>query len=263
MFARILVVFLAIWLCSAWRPPSSRQVLRTLATLGLGLGLSSGPVLADDSEPLSLAQQLRQIQAQKVAEQKARLDSQDHDLLSQELLLPEGELLARGTLTLVSDKLDLKAFPLGYDMAENLDPKFASPNSRLFLLCVGRDSTIPIAARSIPLAELHFPMAFELKTKDLLFPYTAAAWLASPNHVDTVAVTAFLTPEDKLSVANPSIRAGFGLSDPVSFAGKMTRATAPITVGSGDPIDTGLFTASEIALLTQVDAGIAKNSNSK
>lgn len=160
---------------------------------------------------------------------------------------------------MVIDKTDPRTFPYGLECADALDAKFSSPSSRLYLLVVGQDSTQPLAAKSMPLANLKFPLVYEVETKDLLFPWNREAWVASPNHLDTVAVSAFFTPEESLSRPNPSIRVGFALSEPKQFAGKVTRSNADIKLGTGEPVDTRLFNANEIAILEQVDSGIIKN----
>jgi len=260
-----LLLLLALVLAAgadAWNLGQARRAVASLS-VGLGLGLGSVQQLpalaAEEAAPSSLVQQLREMQEKRVVEQRKRLESDDQRLLSSELLLPEGALLARGILTVVSDKWDSKVFPLGFETAASLDTRFSDPSSRLFVLCVGRESSIPVAAKSFPLKDIQFPFVFELLDSDLLFPYTKEAWLASPSRVDTVAITAFFTPESKLSIANPNIRVGFALSEPVQFAGKLTRSTAAIRLGAGEAVDTSLFTPAEIALLQAVDDGIAKN----
>lgn len=231
--------------------------------VGLGLGLMiTGPPLQSIAEEATFAQQLRAMQEVRTTQQRLRLEEEDHEMLTRELLMPEGALIARGVLTLESSKMNPETFPLGLETADALDPIFANPNARLFILCVGRESTTPLAAKSMPLAGLKFPLMYEVEDKDLLFPYTAQAWRESPGHLDTIAVSAFLTPEDKLSVPNPSIRVSFALNEPKNFAGKLTRGNADIKVGAALPVDTAKFTEEEVAVLKKVDDGIAKNMGS-
>lgn len=220
-------------------------------------------VQSSSSDVPSFAEQIKEVQAKKSDEQKLRLQQQDQDFLAKELLMPEGNLVARGIITVLCDNTNPKIFPYGFDTADAIDLKFAEPSARLFLLAVGREGSLPLAAKSYPLKNLRFPMVFEIEAKDLLFPYTKDAWMASGNRLDTIAVSAFLTPESSLSTANPSIRVGFGLSDPQTMAGVLTRSTAQIKLGLGEPVDTRLFTAQEIELLQGVDNGIARNMSPK
>ena len=158
------------------------------------------------------------------------------------------------------DNIDSKVFPLGFVSAGDLDPAaFDTPSSRLFVLAVGRDGNIPLAAKSIPLKGTEFPLVIELETKDLLFPYTNEAWMQSANRMDTIAVSAFLSPNDKISVPSSAVRVSFALSDPLTMAGKLTRSTAKLQLGPGKPLDVSLFTQEEINLLKSVDDGIERN----
>jgi hypothetical protein len=242
----------------SWRVGLLRKaVTASLVAASLGGG-AIGPIAvhAEDASP-SLSAQLKDLQAAKSMEQSKRLQENDQELLAKELLMAEGQLIARGTVKVVCDKMDVSRFPNGFETADAIDPELAK--GKLFLLAVGREGTLPLAARSIPLEGLQFPLVWEITWSDLLFPYTQEAWLNSANRLDSIGVTAFLTPEQKLAIPNKAIRAGFALSDPVQFAGKITRSTATIQIGAGEPLDTSLFTPVETQLLTAVDDGIARN----
>lgn len=214
-------------------------------------------VLAAESN--ALAQQLQLLQTKNSENQQALLQQQDQEMLTKELLMADGQLIARGVVMITCDNIDQKVFPLGFISASDLDASFDSANSRLFILAVGREGSIPMAAKSYPLKNLQFPISFELEDKDLLFPYTKEAWLTSGNRADTIAVSAFITPNSKISLPSSSVRVGFGLSDPLTMAGKLTRSSAQIRVGPGRPLDVSLFTQAEIDLLAAVDSGIERN----
>lgn len=124
----------------------------------------------------------------------------------------------------------------------------------LIILGVGREGGAPLAAKKVPLEGVKFPYVFSLETKDLLFPYTASAWEDSNNSKDTVAVSAFLCPTGVLATPDPAVRVGFGLSDPVTMAGVLTRSTAKISVQN--KLDQKLYTQEEVAVLSGVDTGL-------
>jgi hypothetical protein len=96
---------------------------------------------------------------------------------------------------------------------------------------------------------------FELRSDtDLLFPYTEDAWVKSSNAKDTIATTAIITTSNALATPANTERYGFGLSDPVTFAGTLTRSAAMITVNG--KIDSTLYTTEEIDLLSGVDRAL-------
>jgi hypothetical protein len=93
---------------------------------------------------------------------------------------------------------------------------------------------------------------FELKSDtDLLFPYTEEAWVQSTNAKDSIATTVILSSSNALSQPANNERYGFALSDPMTFAGVLTRSSA--TIGVSGKIDSNLYTKEEIALLAGVD----------
>ena len=58
-----------------------------------------------------------------------------------------------------------------------------------------------LIAKSLKLSNLQFPVPFQLTTDDLIFPYNADIWRQSPLSKDTIAVTAILDSDGKLSTA--------------------------------------------------------------
>ena len=152
------------------------------ATLTVASILSSSPLvsLADDST--SLQEQLRGVAAKQVEDQKTRIEKAEQELMSKELLYPDGRLIGRGIIKLNPEgtsaqlKTFQSSFPYGYSDGPALDPAFEDEQSTMFILAVGRDGP-PLAAKRIKIKDLDFPIAFELTCDDLVFPYTPDAWL--------------------------------------------------------------------------------------
>ena len=69
-------------------------------------------------------------------------------------------------------------YPDGYTDIKFLDPNLQ--NSKLFITVIGKGS-LPVASKKINnIQKLSFPLAFEITSEDLLFPYNLDAWLKSP-----------------------------------------------------------------------------------
>ena len=69
-------------------------------------------------------------------------------------------------------------YPDGYTDIKSLDPNLQ--NSKLFITVIGKGS-LPVASKKINnIHKLSFPLAFEITSEDLLFPYNLDAWLKSP-----------------------------------------------------------------------------------
>ena len=223
------------------------------ATLTVASFLSSPLVsLADEGGPASFQEQLKGVAAKQVEDQKARIEKAEQDLMSKELLYPDGRLVGRGIIKLNPEGTSnqLKAFqtsfPYGYPDGPALDPAFEDEQSTMFILAVGRDGP-PLAAKRIKIKDMDFPIAFELTCDDLVFPYTPDAWLASPNSHDTIALTVILTPGNVLAAPNAAGRVGFGLSEPAKVAGAFSRTTADISLAA--KLDGKLYTNEEIVSL--------------
>ena len=257
----VVLIVIVLASCTAWKVPTPRMVRtavqKTIASVGLATLIL--PLVVMGEEKNVLAQQLQLLQTKNSENQAVFLAQKDQEMLTKELLMADGQLIARGVIMITCDNIDQKVFPLGFISASDLDASFDSASSRLFVLAVGREGSIPLAAKSYPLKDLQFPLVWELEAKDLLFPYTKEAWLTSGNRADTIAVSAFITPNAKIGLPSSSVRVGFGLSDPLTMAGKLTRSSAQIRLGPGRPLDVSLFTQAEIDLLAAVDAGIERN----
>lgn len=93
--------------------------------------------------------------------------------------------------------------------------------------------------------------------------------MKSSNAKDTIATTAIISSSSLLSQPANNERFGFGLSNPITFAGVLTRSSAAISVTG--KIDSSLYTKEEIDLLAGVDreissklaASLASNEKSK
>ncbi len=160
---------------------ATRQLTATVALLSV-----LGSPLACLAEESTLASQLKDVVAKQVSEQKTRIEAEEQQLMTQELLYPDGKLIGRGIVKLVPNadtpnqlKAFQASFPYGYPDAAALDPAF-SEEGTMFVLAVGRDGP-PLAAKRIKTKDVAFPIAFELTSSDLVFPYTPEAWIASPN----------------------------------------------------------------------------------
>jgi hypothetical protein len=198
---------------------ATRQLTATVALLSV-----LGSPLACLAEESTLASQLKDVVAKQVSEQKTRIEAEEQQLMTQELLYPDGKLIGRGIVKLVPNadspnqlKAFQASFPYGYPDAASLDPAF-SEEGTMFVLAVGRDGP-PLAAKRIKTKDVAFPIAFELTSSDLVFPYTPEAWVASPNSKDTIALTVILTPGNVLAAPSAAGRVGFGLSEPSQVAG--------------------------------------------
>lgn len=200
-----------------------------------------------------LVDQLQELQSVNVEKQKADLERQETEMMTKELQYPPGKLIARGIITLSTDGLRATEFPYGLESASLIDSDFGNDDAALFILAVGREGP-PVAAKKIKLASLTFPLVFEITTDDLLFPYTPEAWEESSLSKDSVAVTAIMNSQGKLSIPNAVQRIGFAISEPTVFAGTPQRTSASISVAS--KIDTRLYTTEELGILSGIDDGL-------
>eukprot|EP00597_Dinobryon_sp_UTEXLB2267_P018121 CAMPEP_0201097948 /NCGR_PEP_ID=MMETSP0812-20130820/7005_1 /ASSEMBLY_ACC=CAM_ASM_000668 /TAXON_ID=98059 /ORGANISM="Dinobryon sp., Strain UTEXLB2267" /LENGTH=243 /DNA_ID=CAMNT_0047353113 /DNA_START=129 /DNA_END=860 /DNA_ORIENTATION=- len=200
----------------------------------------------------SLQSQLKALQQDRVLQQKQQLEEKQQNLLTKQLQYPEGRLISRGVIILTAG--DPVTYPYGFTSAADVDPQFASDTSTLFILGVGREGP-PLAAKSYPLKDIQFPFVFELlSNEDLLFPYTEDAWLKSDNAKDSIATTAILSSSNQLSAPANTERYGFGLSEPITFAGVLTRSST--NIGVTGKIDSSLYTQEETDLLAGIDRAL-------
>eukprot|EP01036_Dinobryon_divergens_P025848 gene25851-34436_t len=262
----VLSLIIAVWVSGVNSTAFNNvAILRRIKTTFCSIGVSSAivgasiidfagfaPAHASEYNSIEIAgdtlqNQLKSLQQQKVLNQRQALQEKEQTLLTKALQYPEGRLIARGVIILSPQQSE----PYGFTSAGDLDPAFTSDTASLFILGVGREGP-PLAAKRIPLKNLEFPLVFELKSDtDLLFPYTEEAWVQSTNAKDSIATTVILSSSNALSQPANNERYGFALSDPMTFAGVLTRSSA--TIGINGKIDSNLYTKEEIALLAGVD----------
>lgn len=199
--------------------------------------------------------QLQELQSVNVEKQKLDLEKQETEMMTKELQYPAGKLIARGVITLSTDGLKSSEFPYGLEKASLIDSEFGKDNAALFILAVGREGP-PVAAKRIKLAEQSFPLVFEITTDDLLFPYTPQAWEESSLSKDSVAITAIMNSQGKLSNPEAVQRIGFAISEPTVFAGTPQRTSASISLAG--KIDTRLYTTQELDILSGIDDGLER-----
>jgi len=234
---------------SKWIHNAQRKIIASIASAIMVS--NSLPAFAEES---SLQDQLRVLQTMQTSQQKARFEKDEQDQVAKQLQYPEGKLVARGSVWL--NAKDKTSQPFGYAKSTDLDPSYGGDTASLFILAVGREGP-PLAARRYAITpELEFPMIFEVTTSDLLFPYTADAWSKSSNSKDSIALTAIISSSNSLSVPANNERFAFGVSDPITFAGTLTRAPARLTVEN--KVDGTLYNPQELALLAGVDKEIAR-----
>ena len=142
--------------------------------------------------------------------------------------------------------------------ATDIDQSYDSEDASLFILAVGREGP-PLAAKKYHLNQLQFPFVFEITSDDLIFPYTQDAWLKSSNSKDTIAITAIVSSSKNLGEPSNTEKFGFGLSEPVVFAGVLSRSPAKVIIQ--DKIDKNLYSSEELNLLTNVDKELAAKDN--
>jgi hypothetical protein len=206
---------------------------------------------------VSLTQQLQEIRLQDINKQKDVVRKAEEDLMSREILYKPGKLVARGVTSLTTDGLDPREFPLGLSSAAMIDADFGKDSAALFLLAVGRDGP-PLAARKVLIKDLTFPLVWEMTDEDLIFPYTPEAWDSSPFSKDTIAVTAILNSEGRLSLPIAAQRIGYATSDPTIIAGTTQRTSANMLVSN--KIDSSLYTVEELTLLKSIDEELDQRS---
>lgn len=246
----------------------ANTILPAVASESIVPSTSTSIVLsaAADSQSGSLENQLKVVQALQLSKQKEDVQQADSKAMSSELLMEEGQLVARGVIQLTSKDWNKEALPLGYSNSLDIDGAYSAESGSLIVLAVGREGGTPLAAHRYELnpkkgEKLKFPHVFQVTTDDLIFPYNKEAWLSSRNRADTIAVSAFLTPDYRLAIPNESVRVGFGLSDPITVAGKLTRSSANINVQ--EKLDPKLYTEEEVSVLSNIDTSLANRSNKK
>ena len=237
---------------SKWYP----KIIKNIGIAIVSSTLLGNPVLAVED---AFQVQLQAIKQQQIDQQKEFSQKKEEELMSKELLYPDGHLIGRGIVTLTPLKngvaFDRLNFPYGVYTAADMDENLNTEKASLFLLAVGKEGP-PLAAIRYKLSDIKFPFVFEITSDDLFFPYNLEAWKNSANSKDIVACTAILTPDDKLATPSDAEWVGFGLSNPIVIAGSNGRTSAKLTIST--KIDKNLYTPTEITSLTNVDNEIER-----
>eukprot|EP01031_Cornospumella_fuschlensis_P041871 gene41871-51110_t len=208
---------------------------------------------ADDND--SLQDQLKEMQKEQVSQQVANFDEQRR---AGDSSLKDGFVsrsqVAKAMVTLLPTRSDIDPtqYPLGLTEAVSLDSAFDSDEAALLCSAVGRQEA-PVASKKFKLKDVKFPLFLEMTTKDLMFPYTPEAWLASPLSQDNIAVTCVLDPDGRLATPEASDRYGFGISDHLTDAdsGVVKRGEARVNINfksDGRP-----YSSVELELLGRID----------
>lgn len=159
-------------------------------------------VAPDRVQDTTLQDQLKVVQALQVERQMDTVRKQETSL---KLMAEAEDTIATGIVALpppAGQGIDASKYPLGYAKAVDLEGVFDKDEAALVITAVPREGP-PFAAKAYKLNDIDFPFAFDLNTKDLMFPYTADAWKESALSKDTIAITAILAPDGKLSSKCP------------------------------------------------------------
>lgn len=253
--------WVAVFLLLAYGASSAKQSLKSAFLRKFGSILLSGSLIMSPANVIaetSLTEQLKGLQSAQISTTKVRVEKEESDAISRALQYPDGYLVGRGLVSLVPD--DGNAGPYGVPEGYLVNPELGKDDATLFILAVGREGP-PLAAKKIPyLNRLKFPLVVEVTCEDLLFPYTSSAWQSNSNRLDTIALTAIVSPDGKLSTANLSDRVAFGTSEPTNIAGVTTRTTAELVANK--KIDLSMYSKEEIDLLVGIDADLDRKASS-
>lgn len=161
-------------------------------------------VAPDRVQDNTLADQLKVVQALQVERQMDTVRKQEASLKA---MAEAEDTIATGIVALpppAGQGIDASKYPLGYAKAVDLEGVFDADEAALVITAVPREGP-PFAAKAYKLKDIDFPFAFDLNTNDLIFPYTAGAWKESALSKDTIAITAILAPNGKLSSTYTSL----------------------------------------------------------
>lgn len=217
------------------------------------------PVVADST----FQDQLRVVQAQQVNEQVNRVDEERKIEKNNK---DNNDIIGLGLVALPAssnEEVDPIAYPLGFADATSLDSKYSSKEASLIITAVGKQSNFPLAGKKYELNKIKFPFYFEITTKDLMFPYTALSEADRRKlSTDSVAITAILDCDGKLSTSDACERFGFSISDPIKLDGVMSRTEAKITTSFRND-GKEYNNANDVELLERVDAELKRLGFSK
>jgi hypothetical protein len=162
-------------LCFLCAYPLEAFHIRQNAVKKFMASIASGMILMNPSTAFSvdntLKDQLKVVETLQFEQQKQRLEDQKQQLnvpVNDEVEIVKGSVYL--PISNAGTGFNPSKFEFGFEDAASLDNAFDNDNAVLVLTAVGRDGP-PFAARRIPLKKVKFPYAFELTTKQLLFPY--------------------------------------------------------------------------------------------
>ena len=237
---------------------SLTRLRKFTASTIIATGLIQTPTIVHAD--ISIAEQLKTLKSEQIVNTKYRVETGESEAIARALQYPEGYLIGRARVLLVQDDVGISpSNPYGVSESYLVNAELGKEEATLFVLAVGREGP-PLAAKKITnVKDIKFPLLVEITTDDLLFPYTKEAWEASPNRLDTIALTAIFSADPLLSTANTGDRLGFGQSEPTNIAGVTTRTTAVLTANK--KIDLSLYSKDEISLLSTIDEELARKSS--
>ncbi len=200
-----------------------------------GMG-SAALILAQpqSSRGMTVLEQLQQVKETNVATLPLADESSDR-----------GALIARGTISL----------PLDAPTAAQVDAKaFDNDNAALFITVFGRSGP-PIAAVKFRLKALRFPLRFEIRTADLLFPLTAEAWASDSRNGGELGLAASADSDGNDVTATTSDLIGFASSSPLKIGGAMQLSDVKITLAQR--VNFNGYTDEQVDLLRRIDAQLS------
>ena len=189
--------------------PGVTLLQKTCSNLVCAVGLWAAPAMAFTPDT-TLQDQLKVLQALQVETQKSNKARSPQERMT---AATGPAALVHGVISLVPPGGVDTTYPLGLAAARDLDPALGGDKATLILTAVGLEGP-PLAARKLKLADLAFPLTFEITTADLLFPYNAQIWEQSKLSMCSIAVTAVLDDDGLLATPSAAARFGFALADP-------------------------------------------------
>lgn len=202
----------------------SRRGLVTGATAAAVWGLAPVRRAQAEEGENTIEEQLRQFRKDQLKEQAERLK------MESKLTGGEGaSLISRGVIVLADPNPEPS--PLGFPDATMLDEQaFNNKNASVFISVFAKTGP-PVAALRIPLIQesgvVQFPLAFEVRTTDLLYPLTEDAWAKDARNQGEMGVAVTVDSDGLIKTGNSTDLIGFGVSKPVPIGGvfEMTQPT--------------------------------------
>ena len=203
-----------------------------------------------DAVPLTVEEQLRVFQTEQTAAQKKRLEIEEQNELRRDSVTKD--LIAKGVISLPSNFPDATVlFPEAFDTI----------NATIFVSVFARTGP-PVAALRIPLKQkggiVQFPLAFEVTSRDLLFPLTPEAWITDARNKGEMGIAATIDSDGKIATGDTKDLIGFGISKPVPIGGvlEMTSPTIELDVRT----KFRGYSPDQVVLLDRIDGQFATRS---